>query len=364
MEKRVLHLVSNLNFGGVQSVLYNTLNSHFRYDFILMIPNGTLEKKFFEHGSKIYNSPSYIKNPFKFYKFLKKIKHENNYSIIHFHLNFASIIPLWISFILRFKGRIVHSHNDYPEKSLIKNFIKSLIKLNINLFATHMIGCSLTASNWLFGKSPLFSRKMYVIYNGIDYSKFYFNPNIRNEIRKEFNYDDKFIIGNVANFSAQKNHFFFIDLVKKLKSIIPSLLVIFIGEGGTKDNIANLIKKENLENNFLLLGKKENISAFLSSFDLFLLPSLFEGFPVSLIEAQVNGLPVLVSDDVTKEVSLCNQCDFLSLKDQDSWIKKIVFYYENNNERLQNQEFNPKFNIDLQINKFIEIYNMIIKGNS
>jgi glycosyltransferase involved in cell wall biosynthesis len=359
MEKKVLHFVSNLNFGGVQSVLYNTLNPHFKYDFIVMIPDGVFEKKFYEHGSKIYNAPNFIKTPFMFYRFLKKIKIDNNYSIIHFHLNFASIIPLLISFILRFKGRIVHSHNDYPEKSLIKAFIKLLIRININLFATQMIGCSLTASNWLFGNFPLFSEKKCVIYNGIDYSKFYFNPVIRNEIRKELNYDNKFIIGNVANFSAQKNHFFFIELVKKLKSSIPNLLVVFIGEGATKEHIVNLIKKENLENNFLLLGKKDNINAFLCSFDLFLLPSLFEGLPVSVIEAQVNGLPVLVSDNVTKEVSLSNQCEFLSLKDHGPWILKIVNYYEVGKKRLKNNDFNPRFKIEHQISKFINIYNMI-----
>jgi len=364
MEKKVLHLVSNLNQGGVQNVLLNSLNKDFLFDFIVLFPNGSLEDKFRNNGSRIFNGPNFYIHPIKFYFFLKRLKSKYSYDLIHFHLNFACFIPLFISLILGFKGRIVHSHNDYPEKSIFKKMIKLLIKFQINLFSTHMIGCSITASNWLFGKSPLFSKKRYVIYNGINYSKFFFNPLIRNKIRKKFNYDDKFIIGNVANFSAQKNQFFFIQFVKRLKVSIPNLLVVLIGEGTTKEQFAKSITNENLEEYFLFLGKRDNINDFLCSFDLFLLPSLFEGLPVSVIEAQLNGLPVLLSDSVTKEVSLGNKCDFLSLRDEYSWIKKVLEYYYGNSKRLQEKEFNPLFKIELQINGFIDIYNNVIKVKS
>ena len=176
------------------------------------------------------------------------------------------------------------------------------------------------AGKYLYG-----NKSFTVIKNAINTSDFVFNKNIRNQIRAELGITNNFVIGNVARFSPQKNHKFILNLFKEFLSIDNNAILVLVGGGENEKDIKELAVQYGISGNIKFLGLRKDINRLLQSFDIFLFPSLYEGLPVSIIEAQAAGLPCILSDTIDSETAITSNVEFHSLNAPISeWTNAIL----------------------------------------
>ena len=171
----------------------------------------------------------------------------------------------------------------------------------------------------MFGKQSQFQ----VINNAIDVQKYQFNEEKREEIRTKYFWQDKFVIGCVGRFDYQKNQEFLIPVLEKVLKERENAILVFAGAGNTMNMVKELAKERKVEKSIVFLGSVDNVFEFYNAFDLFVLPSRFEGLCFVAIEAQANGLECVLSDQVTKETKICANTNFLSL-DEKKWTNEII----------------------------------------
>jgi glycosyltransferase involved in cell wall biosynthesis len=190
-----------------------------------------------------------------------------------------------------------------------------------NLLCTNRLACGNEAGNFMHGK-----HNFTVINNGIDTSRFFFNYQNRQEIRLSFELGDKIVIGHVGTLNdSHKNQSFLIHILKKLVNINENYHLFLLGDGEDRSNLKQKVSRLGLESNTTFAGAVDDVAPFLSAFDLIVMPSFYEGLPLSLIEEQANGLNCIVSDVITEEVNVTGNVTFLSLeKGADYWAETII----------------------------------------
>lgn len=345
---RVLHIGLSKNMGGIENFIINLYRnidkSLVQFDFV--IPYG--EKPIFydeliNGGSKVYSVVPRKKNMYKNYKQLKNIIEENNYKIVHFHINTLSYAtPIFICNKLKNVKIIVHSHNEWKGSNIKTKFLHKLNFFRIKKFNYEKFACSEKAGKWMYK-----NKEYEIINNGIDLQRFKFNEQKRNMIRKKLNIsEDDILIGHVGRFCQQKNHKFLIEVFNEYQKNKDNVKLLLIGEGELKENIINQIIELGLNDKVIILDNKKNIEDYYSAMDLFLFPSLFEGLGMVLVEAQINGLQCLVSDFVPEEVNITDKIVFLSINNGiDQWLKALLkcnFTRYNEINKIKNKGYDIK----------------------
>lgn len=280
-----------------------------------------------------------------FWKFAQKInnffKKNNDFDYVYFNL--ISFAPVVMFFAQKngIKKFAMHSHATEFSQNTIKKIIISFFAKYVISKCDYRFACSEIAGNAMFRNN-----NFTVIPNCINYQKFSFNLQDRNEIRKKIGIrNNEVIIGFVGRFTKQKNVFAFIDLAKKIKT---NYRILMIGTGDLRKRFEENIKKENLENKVILIEECSEVYKYYSAMDLFVLPSHYEGLPIVAIEAQVNGLTTILSDTISKETKILEKTLFLDRNDLDNFILQIekseIFHQEKN--------IDLKFNIINQAEKY------------
>ena len=207
-------------------------------------------------------------------------------------------------------------------KRKIYNFVCRRL---INIFSTVKIACGEAARDFLFGKTNKIKKQVIILKNGINIKAF---SSIDDEkkiiVKKQLGIEEnELIIGHVGRFVEVKNHQFFIKLAKSIKE--KDFKILLVGDGDLKAVIEREIKENNLEDKFILTGKRKDVNVMMSIMDVFVMPSLYEGFPMVLIEALASGKNCVVSDNISKEVDVDEgSIDFANLNDDiQIWIDKI-----------------------------------------
>ena len=278
----VAHIMGKWNGGGVESVVMNyyknidrnRIQFHFLCDEDSTdIPYEEIEKL----GGKVIVIPPYQKL-FKYQKELYRIFKENNYKIIHSHINALSVFPLRIAKKSGVPIRIAHSHSTSNKKEWKKNILKMILRSFSKLYANNYFACTEYAGKWLFGKKVVERKELNVINNAIDLKKFEFNENIREDLRKELGIkEDTLIIGHVGRFMKQKNHEFLIDVFEKAIKQDDNIYLILVGQGPLEDKIKEMAKEKGIEDKILFLGQRNDVNKLYQAMDIFVLPSLYEG---------------------------------------------------------------------------------------
>jgi glycosyltransferase involved in cell wall biosynthesis len=321
---RVLHVVVNMNRGGAETLimnLYRNMNrSKIQFDF-LTCKEGVFDEEIREMGGIIHRIP-YISDVghFKYVKALDHFFAENNqYPIIHSHLDKMSGFVLRAAKKANIPIRISHSHNTSSEGGGLARTYKWYAGKFIIPNSTNLLACSDEAAHWLFRKKSNSTR---ILKNGIESNQFAYSNDIRKEVRNELQLaDDSFVLGHVGRFNHQKNHAYLIDLFYQYSQINDQAVLLLVGNGTLQREMERKVIDLNLGERVIFLGLRGDINRLLQAFDVFIFPSLHEGLPVSLIEAQAAGLPCLISDVISKEVDLgLNLIRYSSLGNQDSWI--------------------------------------------
>ena len=323
---RVLHVVQRMETCGTQAFLMNLYRNIDRkkvqFDFLVEYDN----KEFYDDeimklGGRIYYT-NFRKtlNVIKFKKTLASILDSHpEYKIIHIH---ATAIGRICSDVARKKHIpviIAHTHNNgavrdwkyYPKKILRAMYLKG---------PTDFFACSEEAGKYTFK-----NRNFRVIHNAIDVKKFTPNSSIRKDIREELSLGDNFVVGNVGRLHEQKNQLFLIDVFYELLKIKNNAILMIVGSGPLEGQLRNKIKELSIENKVIFLSSRNDMERIYQAMDVFVLPSLFEGLGIVAIEAQAAGLPVVLSDGVSKEAAVTNNVRVVSLrKTAKEWANQIL----------------------------------------
>lgn len=364
---RVAQIIGKWVGGGVEAVVMNYYRNidheKIQFDFICdddstNIPYDEIEKM----GGKVILIPPYQKI-FKYHKELKRVLKEGKYQIVHSHINTLSVFSLFAAKCAKVPVRIAHSHSTTNKKEKNKNFIKQILRPFSKLFATDYMCCSELAGRWLFGDKEYDKGNVYLLNNAIDLEKFKYDENIRNEKRKELNIaDDTMVIGHVGRFVEQKNHRFLIDIFNEIHKQKEKSILLLVGQGPLMEEIKEKVKKLGLEKQVIFLGQRNDINELYQAFDVFCLPSLYEGLPVVGVEAQATGLLCLFSDDMTKETKVLDTTKFISLsysakKWADLLLSNCVKFERRNTE---SEITRNNFNIKKEKAKLEEKYKILL----
>ncbi len=324
------------NYGGVESFLVNYYrrfdHSKIIFDFITNSSKPiAYEEELLKYGSHIFRiekkSGNYLKYRKQINDFFKENAHE--YLVIWQNSNILSNID-YLKYAKKYgiKYRIIHSHNTHNIYHgyirLIRSGLHLFNRYRISLYANNFWACSKSAANYFYNHD--ISKKVKVIPNAINIKKVQFSKNGREKIRKQFSLKRNQVIGNVGRLSSQKNQLYILKVFKKALKIKPNLKLILVGDGEDKKMLVDKVNQWGIQNKVIFTGIRTDISDLLSSFDIFLFPSLFEGLSVATIEAQSNGVPILGScEAITDENRINKNIKILSLKEnEDLWVKTLL----------------------------------------
>lgn len=364
---RVAHVIGNWLGGGVESVVMNYYRNIDRnkvqFDFLCSesstdIPYEEIEKL----GGRVFIVPNYTK-VVKYQKELQKIFKENNYKIVHSHISTMSVFPLRAAKKAGVPIRIAHSHSTTNMKEKKKNLLKQVLRPFSRVYATDYMCCSELAGRWLFGNKEYDKGNIYLLNNAIDLDKFKYNESLRKEKRKGLGInDDTLVIGHVGRFVEQKNHRFLIDIFNEIHKKNNNSVLLLAGQGPLMDEIKNKVISLKLEKNVKFLGQRNDIDKLYQAFDVFLLPSLYEGLPVVGVEAQATGLLCELSNDMTKEIKVLDTTRFISLNTSaEEWATIILDDYSKFKRHDTTSEITKNnFNIKNETSKLENEYSELL----
>lgn len=332
MEKiKIAEFVSRLQFGGVESMILNYISNFKNKDkfeihiitqdineenCINQFKNAGIEVHVITHKKK-----NILKNIIEVSRILKKEK----FDIVHSHMTLTNFYILFLAKIYGVKVRISHAHSAFLEDNIIRKVVFKSLKIMNVLFATHLMACGYIAGNFLYGKKRMENKEVIILNNAIDISKFKYNTSTRTKIKTKYNMQNEICIGHIGRFTDVKNHKFLLDVFQEIKKINYNSKLLLIGDGERHSNIENLVQKKGLSQSVVFTGNINNTNEFYQAMDVFVLPSLYEGLPVVMIEAQANGLPCLVSDNIDKNSAISDNVYFMNLKKPAIlWAKTIL----------------------------------------
>ena len=363
---RIAQIVGKWLGGGVEAVVMNYYrhldHDKIQFDFICdddstNIPYDEIEKL----GGKVILIPPYQK-VFKYQKELRRVLRDGKYKIVHSHINTLSVFPLYVAKKVGVPVRIAHSHSTTNKKEWKKNLLKQVLRPFSKKYATNYMCCSELAGRWLFGDKTYDEGKVYLLNNAIDLDKFKYDKKIRDKKRKELGIkEDTIVIGHIGRFVAQKNHTFLIDIFNQFHKKEKNSILLLAGQGPLQEEIKNKVRELGLNDSVRFLGQRNDANELYQVFDVFLLPSLYEGLPVVGVEAQASGLLCFFSDDMTKETKVLDSTVFMSLSNaDDEWATSILDNYINFRRKdttsgITKSNFNIKYETNKLKNKYSEL---------
>ncbi|HBA37313.1 MAG TPA: glycosyltransferase family 1 protein [Firmicutes bacterium] len=326
---RIAQIIGKWVGGGVEAVVMNYYrnidHSKIQFDFICdsdstNIPYDEIKKL----GGKVILIPPYQK-VISYHRELKKVLKDGNYKIVHSHINTLSVFSLFAAKCAGVPVRIAHSHSTTNKQEFKKHLLKMALRPFSKVFATDYMCCSELAGRWLFGDKTYDKGKVYLLNNAIDLDKFAYNENIRKAKRKELKIDeDTLVIGHIGRFVEQKNHSFIIDIFDEVHKENPNSVLVLVGQGPLQDEIKEKVHTLGLDESVKFLGQRNDVGELYQAIDLFLLPSLYEGLGMVLIEAQAAGLPCVCSTEVPKIAQVTENVEFVDLQSNlQKWTSKI-----------------------------------------
>lgn len=331
--ERIIHVMGKMNGAGVESMVMNYYRhidkEKFQFDFIVdndsqVIPYEEIKS----YGGEIYKVSPYQQLT-KYKRDLKRVFDSHNYTIIHSHINSLNLFPLNEAKKAGIPIRIAHSHSTAAAGETTKNMVKNILRPFSTLYPTHYCSCSQSAGEWLFGKKISIKKGLTIVSNGIEIDRFQFNQVERERLRAELNITGKYVIGHTGRLCFQKNQEFLIQLIQELSVIESDAVLLLLGDGPDRQKLASLARKLGVLDKVIFLGNKKDVNRYYNAMDIFVFPSRYEGFGISAIEAQVSGMPVVLSNKVPEEACLTDKCTMLPLeKGVAPWVDTITGYMD------------------------------------
>lgn len=360
---RVLQITDNMTMGGIQSFIMNVYRhidrTKVQFDFLLHHKfKFAFDDEIISLGGKIYYLPArndgFVKNKKALAAFFKE---HRDYQIVHMHESSLSYIePLMAAKRCGINQRIFHAHSTSIPKSLLHRMMHMWHKHSISKIATHYFACGEQALKWMYGGTEAES-KATIVLNGVDLHRFLYNEQKRKTLRGNLGLSENCIVlGHVGRFNEVKNHNFLIEIMLEVSKLYPESRLILLGGGPLVGDIKAKVKMLGIEDLVLFLGIKQNVADYYQVMDVLVLPSFYEGFPVTLVEAQASGLPAILSNTISQEVAVNSNIIFLSLDiSAREWANVVV---EIANKRLDNVDvlLESQFDINNTVKQLMSVY--------
>ncbi|WP_368791488.1 glycosyltransferase (plasmid) [Companilactobacillus farciminis] len=351
MVVKVMQINSGQKFGGVSSMIFNFYKNvdHEKIQFDFVAPKissfSMYRREIEEMGGSIIElqtSGNFIKRKLQFFKRLTHLIKRKKYDVVHINSGsiFLNIQVSWIAHFCGVKKIITHSHNAGNDHELLVLLTK-LCKPLLEFGPTDYFACSNLAAKFMFTKKRVHNKNYQVINNGVDVQKFKFNIDDRQKYREKLSIQGKVVLLHVGRFTSAKNHQKLINIFKCFHTLVPNSVLLLAGEGELEESIHNQVEQLKLQDSVLFLGLRKDIAELMSTSDMFILPSFYEGLPVVGVEAQTNGLPCVFSDSITREVDLNDKENlFLSLEfSNQQWAQKIKDIFLNTNLKKRDKAY-------------------------
>lgn len=361
----VLVLDTVMDRGGAEAMIMNYMRNINRdvikFDFLTNRDyRAAYEDEIESLGGKVYHMcPMY---PGKFRQYKREVreflKQHPEYQIIHSNLEERSYFALKEAKKLGVPVRISHSHNR-PLGFNLKLIMRYYFRFMLKYYNTHMFSCGVEAGDWLYGKKN--RDKVIIMNNAIDAKQYTYDADKSLAMKEKLGVTGKTVIGHVGRFFAQKNHPFLIDIFKAIHDKDADTVLLLVGGGEQDDRLKNEMKQKvadlGLTDCVQFLGVREDVNEVMQAFDLFLLPSLFEGLPVTMVEAQASGLPCVISDKVPIQCDITGNVKVVALEDSpEKWADRVLEYVRAF-ERENTFEKVKKAGFDIQENaKWLEAF--------
>lgn len=343
---------------GISAVIRNYYQAmdkkYFQIDFLAIDDPSEEYRCFFEENHLNY-FVFHKKSVLSYFYGIMKLCLREKYDIVHVHGNSANMaVELLAVTFGGVKVRITHSHNTATMHPFMHNMLWSIF----SKLCTIRLACGEDAGKWLYRE-----KNFMVLKNGIEAKKYLFSDTIRSVIREELGIQaDDFLLGHIGNFIEQKNHVFLIESFFEVYKRNPKSKLLLISDGMLMPVIKEKVHSLGLDEVVIFLGKTMNVQNYLHAMDLFLLPSLHEGLPLVLVEAQASGLVCVVSDRVAKEADLTKTSIYLPIDTVVPWVEVIEKQKYNKEGRRENSEKNISrikekgYDIERNANELSRIY--------
>ena len=330
--KRMLCIVSSMDRGGAETFLmkiYRCLDKNkYQMDFcVSKKEKGFYDDEILSLGGKIFYVPPKSKNPFKTFIEIKKIVKSENYN-----------------YVLR---------TSQQSLAALDLLAAKLGGAEVLIYRSSNAGMTGNKINKIINKFFSFLPK--IIHNALDYKLFKFNSNIRNKIRDELKIKNQLLYGHIGRFNIQKNHLFLLDIFNEILKREKNSMLLLIGEGEEKSKIISKLNELKLEKNVIILKPQPNVNEYLMAMDKLIFPSLFEGMPNIVIEAQATGLPCYVSSAITKEAKITNLVKYISLTEKiTNWAETILNDKLTTRKSYEKDFFEKKYMIEEISEEFVK----------
>ncbi len=305
---RVLNLFTIMDRGGAETMVMNYYRkidrSKVQFDFLVhRQQRGAYEDEIEALGGRIYRmSPIYPQNFRKYKKELRAFFQEHpEYRIIHAHMSELGYFAFREAARQGVPVRICHAHNA-PHGFDLKMIVRTYFKKRMMPYVTHLFMCGIESGRWLFGEEN--ESRFIMLNNAIDAAAYAYDPRRRQAVRQDLGLTGELVVGHVGRFNKQKNHPFLIELFAALLKREPNAVLLLVGGGEDQPRIEQKVRDLGIAERVRFLGVRSDVADLMQAMDVFAFPSLFEGLPVTMVEAQAAGLPCLISDGIPKECIL------------------------------------------------------------
>ena len=330
---RVLHVIGIMNRGGAETMIMNLYRhidrSKVQFNFVENSSEpAAFDEEILSLGGRIYRCPHYNgKNHFTYVKWWNDFfeAHPKEYPIVHGHL--GSTAAIYLSIAKKYGAyAIAHSHSSGTDHSL-RSYLYQMMSYNTRNVADYFFACSEAAGKDRFGRKVISGDHYAVLNNAIDVNRFSYNPSVRKAVRDELGIgQNQLVVGQIGRYTKEKNHEFILKVFSELKKMDSNARLLMIGDGPLHTQIMQAAEQSGLSSDVIFTGVRSDVERLVQAMDVFVLPSLYEGLPVTMVEAQAAGLPCIISDKVPPECILTEGLvDVLPLSaEPEIWAAKIL----------------------------------------
>ena len=315
--KRILCILSALTAGGAETFLMKIYRAlppdEYQFDFIVSEEGGCYTQEVLSHGGHIYPIPLRTKDPVGAFRGITRVVRENGYEAV-LKLGNTPIAALDLIAARKGGARILgmRSCNALTNQSAKDKLLDTLLRPILNLVANVKIAPSMLAAEFTFGRTRA-HKDVHLLHNGVDLRAFRYDEEGRQRIRNEFALKDRLVVGHIGRFHKQKNHSYLLEIFQQIRQQRPDAALLLVGIGELEQSVRLQARELGLEDAVIFTGQRFDIPQLLSAMDVFVFPSLHEGMPNTVIEAQATGLPCVIADTITPEADLTGLVTYLPL---------------------------------------------------